>query len=1134
MRALVLCLCAALAFSRVASAAAPPGEQATQGAPHDDVVNLTPEPLPPQRPSLPTLEKGADLSAVLGARIAKVDVILEGERWGQKVLPTPTAVKAGDLLSMTAVRSAIHEIVRTGRFARASASAEATPAGVRLIFRIVARKIIDTLTIDLGGADLDRDELIREADLAEGSELIGADLYEKQERIELLLARRGYPEAKVTITTRSTDDPLRAVLLLEITPNDPRILAERAFYVSGGKGDEHKALTAGYRVKTGDRANEAALDGADEDLTAKLRGRGYFAAKVSHDVVRFRGKVTLRVRVDAGPRTVPRYEGNDSYDDDTLTAALELETENDFNGARLADKLRDFYVKRGFFDAEVTVTERGTAKDPVHHQVFHITEERRVAVTARTYPCLKVDEIKRLRKRTRVLFLTPLLTDDTASTPAAIGREIDSFLEEELPGSDIVTNVDPKAIDALVSQAAGSRATPIDLDPTGTYSPATYERATEHLKQLFRNEGYLHAQVGPVQAIRRRCDPKSAPGTCTPLPLPSAPPDVCTYDASGLPLPVAPLDAALSCQPDPQRGVRCESQLALRMPIKLGPRVRLYDVRIDGARYLTEDKLAQEADIAVGRPVSITELEKARRRVVDAYKEEGFYYADVKLTLDESPDHTRARATLEIQEGEQVIVRDIVIVGADLTSEKVIRRRIALLPGRPYRASDRRKTEERIGTLGVFTSINVALSDPYVPQRSKTVIVTVTEAAPRYVDVGPGFSTGEGVRFFGEYGERNMLRSAIAFTNRLQISYLPDEFIIDPEVRRVWATELNEPSERVGVRETARLDFPEIGLGPLMRMSIEGIAQQQPLRDFRLRKVAGIPSFTYRPFRELLFSISQTVEYNEAKVFAKGTVEDLLATANLSPEIRRALRVPDGGSQAYAQRLVVTWDRRDSSLNPRSGTYFVSGLEHVDWFSLRDDSGASAATRGHFLKFSETFSGYVPLGRRLTLAAQLRLGWNYQLTKNSTTYPDRLFFLGGFESMRAWYSDTFIPQEFIDQILTDARDPNKRAEDKLTASKIPLRGGNLMINPKVELRIPLGGAWETALFTDIGNLWRDASTPFDTGRFPIRVGVGTGIRYQSPIGPAVLDVGFNTTRYVIKRDSPTESFAAIQFAIGVF
>lgn len=80
----------------------------------------------------------------------------------------------------------------------------------------------------------------------------------------------------------------------------------------------------------------------------------------------------------------------------------------------------------------------------------------------------------------------------------------------------------------------------------------------------------------------------------------------------------------------------------------------------------------------------------------------------------------------------------------------------------------------------------------------------------------------------------------------------------------------------------------------------------------------------------------------------------------------------------------------------------------------------------------------------------------------------------------------------------------------------------------------MGGAWETALFTDIGNLWRDASTPFDTGRFPIRVGVGTGIRYQSPIGPAVLDVGFNTTRYVIKRDDPTESFAAIQFAIGVF
>ena len=158
----------------------------------------------------------------------------------------------------------------------------------------------------------------------------------------------------------------------------------------------------------------------------------------------------------------------------------------------------------------------------------------------------------------------------------------------------------------------------------------------------------------------------------------------------------------------------------------------------------------------------------------------------------------------------------------------------------------------------------------------------------------------------------------------------------------------------------------------------------------------------------------------------------------------------------------------------------------------------------------------------------------YQLTKTSSTYPDRFFFLGGFESMRAWYQDTFIPQEFIDTIIRDRRDPTKAESDKLTAARVPVRGGDLMINPKVELRIPLGGSLETVLFGDIGNLWRTASTPFDSGRFPIRVGIGSGLRYQTPIGPAAIDLGLNTTRYVIDRNSPTETVGAVQFGIGVF
>jgi outer membrane translocation and assembly module TamA len=84
-----------------------------------------------------------------------------------------------------------------------------------------------------------------------------------------------------------------------------------------------------------------------------------------------------------------------------------------------------------------------------------------------------------------------------------------------------------------------------------------------------------------------------------------------------------------------------------------------------------------------------------------------------------------------------------------------------------------------------------------------------------------------------------------------------------------------------------------------------------------------------------------------------------------------------------------------------------------------------------------------------------------------------------------------------------------------------------MINPKFELRIPIKGAFETAVFSDVGNLWVDATYPFEHG-FPIRASVGSGIRYQTPIGPLAFDYGINLTRKAF------EDFGAFHFAIGLF
>ena len=230
------------------------------------------------------------------------------------------------------------------------------------------RKLVDRLQIDLHGARLDVDELLRSANLAEGGEIVGADLDATIDGLERTFALHGYPAAKARIQMRDTDDATRTLVLVDVAPGAPRFIGDRQFYVFGASQEAVDPIAKSYGVGVKDRTDEAALDQADGALAEALRAKGWFSADVSHDLVWVvsptgGGHITLRVRIDAGSQLLPRFDGNEHYDADVLTAALGLDTETDRSPTHLADKVRAFYEKRGFFDVEVRVEVRGGDDD---------------------------------------------------------------------------------------------------------------------------------------------------------------------------------------------------------------------------------------------------------------------------------------------------------------------------------------------------------------------------------------------------------------------------------------------------------------------------------------------------------------------------------------------------------------------------------------------------------------------------------------------------------------------------------------------------------------------------------------------------------------------------------------------------
>ena len=1067
------------------------------------------------------LQSAPDLSPFVGQPITRIQVLTEGGRW--TATPVIEHARIGQLLSGDLVRRVLAELADSGGYADLRASVDQEVGGVRLTIRVLPRRLIANIRIAAAG--LEQDDVLRVAQVHQGGALTAVELRALQSRVLELYLRRGYAQAQVTVETVDTDDPESIVLTIDAVPGPPRIISERRFGVWPDTSAEgmREALSR-YALGRGDRANEDALGDADRALEVELKTRGFHHAKVSHELSGDR-RTRLVVNVYAYSKVRFRFEGNRHFDASQLENVLDVENANDLSAAALTEKISKFYREHGFFDVEVQYSERGRVEDPIQDIVFVVREGALVHVVAREYPCLT-----------------------GTRTPQRVGSEIDSFLSE-LPGGRVFDAVDPAVLDSLQGSSAdtGKRVLPDQLSPWAIYDPDVYDRAIKHVQDLYRSEGYLSASVGPVQVLRRACSPRSPAGGCLPIGPERRPPTACRYDAIGLPLEEAPVDPTLSCVPDPKRGVKCEPSLVLHLPIKLGPRATLYDLGFEGNRVIVEKELQAIADLSLGAPVSQVEIEKARRRVLDEYAERGFAFAEAETALDLSLDHTRARARFIISEREPVRVSRIVVRGANRTKESLIRTRIALEVGGLYQRSLVRKTEERLATLGVFSSVNVGFEDPYVPAREKVVIVEIEERVPQYLDVRPGFSTGEGARVSFEYGHRNLGGEAISLTLRAQLGYLPTALILDDDVKQKYS-ELSV-GERLERRNTATVEFPNIGLGPLFRLSIEGVDLRDNARDYGINKDAGIVTLSYRPDRRFSIQIGPSVERNYSQIFGNDQKNALKCYLQDHQAQQALFRVPQGLSRVLAQRFGITWDRRDNPLNATSGTFVSAGVEHVNSIPL--DASPSAETgcvdaapnpdgtqtidpfqavRSDFLRYTNRVAGYVRLSDKgLALAMSFRWGVIQHLISGSQTYPDRLFFLGGVDTLRGFLQDSLVPEDIAQRLL----DPRSG----LTIRDVVIRGGDMFLNPRAELRIPVGSSVETALFVDAGNLWTD---PARVNAFELRYAVGTGLRIATPIGPLVFDYGFNVDRVLDRlfpnRDNQRywEDIGAFHFSIGLY
>ncbi len=498
------------------------------------------------------------------------------------------------------------------------------------------------------------------------------------------------------------------------------------------------------------------------------------------------------------------------------------------------------------------------------------------------------------------------------------------------------------------------------------------------------------------------------------------------------------------------------------VPVREGIRYVLESVELRGCDSISEKSRAALQAAFVGAPYHPRYPFEIRGRIEDAFAKEG--HADAQIRLEKSVDSAtgRVRLTVHADPGPEIFISRVEIDGNQRTRESFIRSHLAFEPGQRYSLDRERESFRRLYRTGLFRSVRLSL----------------------------GEALGE-----GEGSQRPL---------RIQVDeYATREYFVEPGFGSYEGLRL-----RLGLKERnlfgggSRLRADVTAAQRALRgratysdpwriledvtteISLE--ADQRELDGFTSAKYGAGVSLTKDWTDQFSSSLGYQFRRSESQDFA---TEDLRDISREDVDIS-------------SLRLTSRYDDRDNLFAPHSGNLAELSLEYAT---------APLGSELEFFRFHLSASTYAPLGKKTTFAAGLRAGAIYPVRTQDRVPLQERFFSGGENSVRAFKEN---------DLLAIGADGVPRVDADGNS-----QGGEAFATLTLELRRPIWGNLEGALFVDSGTLVPDASQLLDP--FEIRTGVGTGLRYLLPIGPLRLDGAWNTN------PGPGEDSFVLHFSVGM-
>lgn len=538
-------------------------------------------------------------------------------------------------------------------------------------------------------------------------------------------------------------------------------------------------------------------------------------------------------------------------------------------------------------------------------------------------------------------------------------------------------------------------------------------------------------------------------------------------------------------------------------------------VRFEGVARVTEAELRAGLRLVPGVPFNPAWLEADRQSVLIEYLNRGYGDASVDLRVADQSGVRDLDLVYEVQEGEQIRVDQILIVGNRRTSVRTIQRELALAPGDPLALDALVESQRRLRALGLFRRVEV--DDVPLPGRTaRDVVVDVEEAPATSIGYGAGLEGGRRLR-------RATDEEVLPAQERLE--FAPRGFF-EIGRRNLWGKNRSvNLFSRASFRRRDAADAADAGSG-------FGLNEYRVLGTFREPRVFGTAadaqvsalleqairsSFNFRR-RQVNAEISRRLGGDLTLIGRYGYGKTVLFDERYNPEDKPLIDrlFPQLTLSSFSAASVR--DTRDDPLDPRRGS--LVGLE----------GEVAARALGSEVGYVKGFwQGFVyrrvPGTARVVLATGVRLGLatGFAREVDVVTGPDgrptddvvkdvpasERFYAGGDTTIRGYALDRVGTPETIDQ------------------DGFPT-GGNGLLILNAELRFPVARSIGGVIFVDAGNVFERAT---DLELADLRASAGLGVRYRSPIGPIRFDVGWKLDPQVVASGGRERAYA-LHLSIG--